>query len=411
MQREVNRQLYLDYIRGFMVLLVVLDHSMHAYSQNYSDFWFMSDINRSTLIDVWHLHNDAIMMPFLLALAGLFVFVSLERRGYIGFLKERVLRLGIPFVIGVSVVAGFVAYNKAVIRDGILKGFFDFWWHDYLHWENSPFENFIMGSFWFLYYLALLTAIVLILNLVLPWSLRALGAGMRAAFRRPVAGFITLSLISAVILGLSDMVWGAHWWFGFKPVFYLRRARFLIEGFCFFLGVGAYFAGFFKDPDLLKRLSDSWAAWLMASLVIGGLYTAYTLLYFYDGAYDRGFMPLIQEGDWAGVWTYITEGQGIYPLIRTTLLGFYIMVLMPMYLSLFAKFLNTPKPVWISLAACSYGIYIVHEPLALWMHVKLYDLDLPALLKFAISGGFSLGVSWLLVSKVLLKIKPLRRIL
>lgn len=411
MERAKDRLLYLDYLRGFMVLLVVLDHSMHAYSQHYADFWFMSDIDRSTLIDVFHMHNDAIMMPFLLGLAGLFVFVSLERRGYLSFFKERLLRLGIPFVFGVTVISGILSYKKHEIREGLLKGFFDFWINDYLHWENTPFENFIMGGFWFLYYLALLTVIALVINAVFPWFFRLLGKGVTFMFNRPVAGFIILALMCCVILGVSDIAWGAHWWFGFKPVFYVRRARFIIEGFCFFLGVSAFFAGFLKDPNMLKKLTDSWALWVVLVLVTGAAYTGFTLGYFHDGAYNRDTaLFLFQGGSWKDLWPVVQDTSAL-PLLRTTLLGFYIAAMIPAYLAVFGKFLNTPKPMWISLAACSYGIYILHEPIALSVHVFFYQSSIPALLKFLMAGGLSLGLSWLVVAQVLLKIPGVRRVL
>ena len=394
MERSKDRFYYLDYLRGFMVLLVVLDHSMHAYSQHYADFWFMSDIDRSVFLDVLHMQNDVIMMPFLLGLAGLFTMHSLTRRGLGSFLKERAMRLGTAFVFGVSVVSGFLAYNRAVIKDGFLGTFFDFYTHTYWSFADGPFANFIMGSFWFIYYLVVLTAILLVLRAVLPWTVTLFGKLMRFVMTGGAAGFLTLSLLSALILGASDFLWGAHWWFGLKPVFFVRRARFLMEGLYFFLGAGAFVAGVLQDPSLIKRLTDKWAAWVILTLVTGGAYTVFSLTYFYDGAYAHDAAILMARGATVSEAISHIGDMSLLPYVRTTLLGFYMTALSGMYLAVFGKFLNTPKPFWMALAGASFGIYIFHEPFALWVHVHLYTADVPTLLKFLLAASVSLGASW-----------------
>ncbi|MBA4118305.1 MAG: hypothetical protein C0514_05350 [Candidatus Puniceispirillum sp.] len=410
MERTKDRFYYLDYLRGFMVLLVVLDHAMHAYSQHYADYWFMSDVDRSVFIDVLHMQNDVIMMPFLLALAGLFTMHSLTRRGLMSFIKERVLRLGTAFVFGVSVVAGFLAYNRAIFKEGYLGGFLNFYLDTYWSFEKGPFGNFIMGSFWFIYYLALLTVVLLILRAVLPWVIRLLGKFMTFVLTGGVWGYVTLGILSAIILGASDFVWGAPWWFGFKPVFFVRRARFLMEGLYFFLGVGAFVAGALKDPALLKRLTDQWGAWVLVTFVTGGAYTWFSLTYFYDGAYTHDTAIILARGGSLGDALEVAKETSLMPLLRTTLLGFYMTSLSGMYLAVFGKFLNTPKPFWMALAASSFGIYIFHEPFALWVHVHLFATEVPTLIKFVLAAGVSLGASWAL-TVLLKKIKGVDRVL
>ena len=47
MQEE--RYIFIDYLRGFIFLLMAVDHSLHVYAQNWGQFWFIQDHDRSDL--------------------------------------------------------------------------------------------------------------------------------------------------------------------------------------------------------------------------------------------------------------------------------------------------------------------------------------------------------------------------
>jgi glucan biosynthesis protein C len=411
MERTKDRIYFLDYLRGFMVLLVVLDHSMHAYSQHYGRFWFFPDVERSTFIDVLHLHNDAIMMPFLFFLAGMFVLPSLKRRGYLSFAKERFLRLVVPFVFGIFFITPFMVHHKGIIRDGLQQSFLDFWYDHYIRWENAPFENVSQGGFWFLYYLLVLTVGLVVINAIFPRAITALGGFVRWCVQKPSRGFMVLGFILALILGGSDLMWGAPWWIGFKPVFHVRGSRFIAKLFFFLLGAGFREAGLVQDQAFLNRLSQSWKTWTALALSILGIYIAYTLVFFDTGAYSDAIRyHFFQGGTWDDAWD-ILFSEAPLVLIRTTLLGLVILSLTIMYMSVFKYFLDKPHAAWQSLAACSFGIYIFHEPFTTATHLWLYGVALDPIIKFIITSAISLSISWLLVAKLFLKLPGFKRIL
>ena len=298
MERTQNRIYFLDYLRGFMILLVVLDHSMHAYSERYGKAFFFQDIDRSTFIDILHLHNDAIMMPFMFFLAGLFVLPSLQRRGYLSYLHERILRLVIPFVFGVFLISPFMTFHKFIIRKDLDSTFTDFWWNHYIRWQDMPFENLSQGGFWFLYYLFILTVGALILYAVIPKIFNAIGSGIQWCVKRPVTGFIIVGVILAVILSLSDLNWGAPWWIGFKPVFHVRGSRFIAKILFFVLGIGVSQSGLLQNQIFLSRLAASWKPWLGLACTITIMYIAFTLVYFNDGAYNDEFRSYVHSDEY-----------------------------------------------------------------------------------------------------------------
>ena len=62
------------------------------------------DPQRWAGFDVLTTFNDTFFMALMFLLSGLFVWPSLERKGGAQFLRERVLRLGAPFVVVVGIL-------------------------------------------------------------------------------------------------------------------------------------------------------------------------------------------------------------------------------------------------------------------------------------------------------------------
>ena len=95
---------------------------------------------------------------------------------------------------------------------------------------------------------------------------------------------------------------------------------------------------------------------------------------------------------------------------------FYIRSILNIFIKIefetvFKRFLDKSLSLWQSLAASSFGIYVFHEPITTGMQLWLYGADVDPIVKFIVVGAISLGVSWIFVDKVLLRVPRLRRIL
>jgi Acyltransferase family. len=379
-----------------MVLLVVLDHAMHAYSPHFKQFWYIPDFGGSLFFDLWHMHNDIIMMPLLFFLAGLFVLPSLKRRGLLDFSREKLIRLGIPFVVGVATLVPLQTYPKYLLfKDAYMS------YGDYLK-DVYFFDNMSASGFWFLYYLFVLTIALLLINALVPAVLRCFKNLAHFMMTKPIAGFTILCLIVAIILGTSDLIWGAPWWIGFGKLFYLRGSRFIVKAFLFFLGAGFAQAGAFNNAASFGAITKHWKLWLGLALVAGMAYMSYALLYFYEpvGPYNTEIKRhFYLGGTWSDVWP-VFERYAPAVLLRTSLMAVFMISLILAYLSVFKRFLDQPLPMWMSLAACSYGIYIIHEPMVVWTHYCFYQSDVSELIKFALAGFGSLVISWAIIAKL-----------
>src|SRR3954453_16865301 len=89
----------LDRARTFIILLVLLHHSVI----NYTRFGH-GDPMRWLGFDLVVLFNDSFFMAFMFFISGLFGRDSLVRRGGGIFLRDRAWRLGVPFLISIFVL-------------------------------------------------------------------------------------------------------------------------------------------------------------------------------------------------------------------------------------------------------------------------------------------------------------------
>ena len=387
-QRDKNRVYFIDYLRGLMVLYVVFDHAMHLYSPSYKKFHRFQDFGGNLFFDVWHMHNDVIMMPLLYFLAGLFVLPSLHRRGWLSFAKEKFYRLVVPFVLGCLIIVPPQTYIAKLIKDNLDQSYLDYWLTSYL-WND-----FSSSAFWFIYYLAVLTILLVTLNTLWPSFIKLWGRFANWLVSNPVKGFITFFLMSAIIIGASEVIWNAQYWTGFWKAFYVRGGRFLMKGFLFFLGAGVAYAGITKNQEMLARIGKSWKKWLLLSLISGAAYITYTLTYFHTGAYTVEFIRhFYYGGTWGDIWPVITAYGGPF-FTRSVLMTLFMCSLIIMYLSVFKHFLDKPLAKWQSLAACSFGIYIFHEPLVHIVQYYYIGSEVSEYIKFLVVVVISTALSW-----------------
>jgi Acyltransferase family len=128
-----DRSVALGYLRAFVTVLVVAHHAVlayHPYAPTPRAFtaapllrtaFPVVDAQRWAGIDLFVAFNDTFFMALMFLLSGVFVWPSLQRKGVGDFLRERVLRLGWPFVIAALILAP-LAYSPAYLQSGGAPG-------------------------------------------------------------------------------------------------------------------------------------------------------------------------------------------------------------------------------------------------------------------------------------------------
>lgn len=106
MQKQSNRMHYLDNIRLYLTIIVILHHATLAYGG--TGGWgirdTITDEISAILFTVFNALNQSYFMTAFFLLAGYFTPRSLERKGAKSFLLDRLIRLGIPLLIYTTLI-------------------------------------------------------------------------------------------------------------------------------------------------------------------------------------------------------------------------------------------------------------------------------------------------------------------
>ncbi len=114
----MKRMVFLDNLRLHLIVLVIIHHVLLAYGE--SELWPLvekatDEISPQIFLIIMAINQSFFMNLFML-LSGFFVVGSLMRKGKVKYMKDRLIRLGIPLVL-YPVIIGPI-FNFIVLRFG-----------------------------------------------------------------------------------------------------------------------------------------------------------------------------------------------------------------------------------------------------------------------------------------------------
>jgi hypothetical protein len=111
-----KRQIYLDNLKVILIAVIIAGHAVIGYSE--FDWWPYADVREATLAPVTVASLFVLAAPFglfviplLFLVAGLLTPSSLRRKGIRRYVRDRLLRLGVPFVVFALVLWPFLEYG------------------------------------------------------------------------------------------------------------------------------------------------------------------------------------------------------------------------------------------------------------------------------------------------------------
>lgn len=116
-----------DMLRWLLVLCVVVEHASHAY--NGQLWWPVLDTGISRLAGWLSALSDAFAMPLLFFIAGYFALPSITRAGVRSFIKRKLWRLGIPWLVCILTVCPLLPLLYHFTRNGLrlTASYLDLW--------------------------------------------------------------------------------------------------------------------------------------------------------------------------------------------------------------------------------------------------------------------------------------------
>src|SRR5690349_15146203 len=135
------RNAALDRARTFLTLVVLLHHAVIPYT-----YFGHTDPKSWIGFDIIVLATDSFFMAMFFFLSGLFVWPGIARKGPLDYLRDRLIRLGLPFVICAFTIIPLAYYAIELRRDAGVS-FAEFW-------SNTITEGaWPSGPIWFLWVL------------------------------------------------------------------------------------------------------------------------------------------------------------------------------------------------------------------------------------------------------------------
>jgi len=311
--------------------------------------------------------NDIFFMALMFFVSGLFVWDSLERKGGGRFIRDRLVRLGVPFIAFAAVLAP-LAYAPAYLQSASrgASGYLEQW----LHLSNWP-----AGPAWFLWMLLAFGLAAAGIHAVWPGAAVWTGDAARRALNRPVVCWAGLAVASAaaftpLAMRFTGEAWTAWGPFAFQTSRLLHYAVYFAAGAV--VGASGIFRTFLAAEGALARRWPAWVAGALAAFVIAS--ALYVLLV-----------------------THPAAGQG---LAVATCVFFCVSCATSSFaaLALFIRFSRFRSRPGDSFCAAAYGIYIVHYPIVSWIQYGLVGVPASGLVKGIVVTAASIGASWLLVS-------------
>jgi glucan biosynthesis protein C len=366
-------------LRALVILIVLGFHSVLAYlgSQpaeqapfNAPPYDWQSfpilDNQRFFGFDLFCAWHDVYLMSLMFFVSGLFVWPSLERKGSGAFLRDRLLRLGLPLVLAVYVLmplALYPSYAVTATHPNVAE-----YWRQFMALPFWP-----CGPQWFLWQLLAMNLLVAALHRAAPRAGEAFAAFGAWAARHPLrfaASLLAASAVSYVPLALIYSPWT---WLQFGP-FSFQHCRPLHYAVYFFAGMALGAQGL--DRGLLSAdgiLAQRWR--LMLGAAVAGF-----LLWILP-------MALIME---------YNDAPPPFALRLLADIGFVFGCAggCALVLAVALRFMRSTSRMLDSLSVNAYGMYLVHYPFVVWLQFLLLGLAWPAVLKATIVFAVTVLASW-----------------
>lgn len=368
-----SRMLFVDNLRILLISMVLVVHLDDTYGAVGSWYYHDPATNMLTgvLLSIPNAFGMASGMGLFFLLAGYFTPGSYDRKGSRSFLRDRLVRLGIPVLIYVLLLDPLVVY--------IASGLHGSYWSFYANY--MPQVRGVTGPAWFI-------ALLLLFSLVYAaWRWLSEHRLMSSTSRSGKLPSYRAIVVFIVALGLVTFVeriwWPAGWVFQplNVPAGYLPQYISL-----YILGLIAYRRNWFLQ--LSSRMAKVWSLIaLIATLISAGLMVP-SLIQAAGAAGTRQAGYTI-----AGGFNWFAFGYALWESIIAVGVCSGLLVL-------FRQRWNHQGRLARNLAANVYIVYLIHPPVLVGFAYAFHTVTLYPLLKFGIALLITLPLCFLISSLI-----------
>jgi peptidoglycan/LPS O-acetylase OafA/YrhL len=358
-----NRIFYLDTLRIVLTILVIVHHIGQAYGPT-GGYWPVQEATRAAILGPFFTVNRSFFMSLFFMISGYFMVSGYERNGFAGFLRNRLVRLGVPvlFFAALMIPARIFLLGEHITR-----------WDDYFN----------AGHLWYLEHVLLFSAVYAVGRKVRDW-LRKDGPLPAGDTRRPAPGLaVTVAALLCVAAACGIVrIWSPiDRWTNLLGFFRAAFADVPRDLTFFIFGAMAFRHGWFESYPTRRGM-----VWLAAGLLAAAAWYAWALIP--HAGIDR-------------------QAFDVAYLVWEELVCFGMCIGL---LVLFRQAANVQGPFARVLAANQYSAYFWHPILIVGIQMVIASLPLGPLVKFIVVAlvGVPLVFAW---SWVLRNVRAVREVL
>jgi glucan biosynthesis protein C len=334
----MSRIYFLDNLRVPLAVLVVLDHASQPYGNGAAAWPIPAGHNSPIDALVLGLFTSVIVSFFMglfFMISAYFMPSSLERKGAAKFMKDRLVKLGVPiliFMIGVFPLMGYLLLGQPYIT---------------------------LGHLWFLEVLLILSAVY-----VAYWWVSKPSSKAKRAF--PDTAAILTFIVAMALMSFVVRIWAPeNYWLPlglFEPFHIIQYVMLFIAGLIAFKG------GWIDAvPKAAARLWSRVAVLMVISLPV---------------------VIIVTNG------TQFSGGLTAASLLGSFWEAFMCVSMCIALLALFKNRFNSHGPITRALAKNTYTVYLIQLPIVIFLQYILIAVTIDPLIKFAIVGALGVLLSF-----------------
>ncbi|WP_378954538.1 acyltransferase family protein [Pelosinus sp. sgz500959] len=349
-----NRMYFLDNLRAFIVLLVIIFHVAIGYMAPAPQWWYVIDTQHNPIFNLFVMDTDVFIMPIMFLIAGYFTVPVLQKKEISTFVREKFFRIVLPWIAGVFLFAPAITYMIWYSRTSTPPA--------YLSYLGTLFftdVNFNHAHYWFLGDLAWFYLVSTIIYKVNPSMFQR-----KIEKSDPSIGFFLLfGLLTAVGFFIPNLFFHADAWLSKLYVISFQPSRFFLCLSYFALGIYGWKNQWFTERGYMPRF----ACWGSLGIIMMLVFTYYRITF-------MDTTPITLKAGHALVHSFfcLTAAFGL--------------------ITFFQKYVNSKAYLWRRLSANSYTIYYIHQGIVLPIAYMMQKIELSVWVKY-----FSVSITCVIV--------------
>lgn len=362
-----TRLYFVDNLRILLIILLVLHHLAITYG--HSGMWYYlegrPDDITVLVATLFTAVNQAFFLAFFFMIAGYFTPGSYDRKGAWPFLKDRLLRLGIPLLFYVVIIDPLIGYVVAVNVRSFPGSFWEF-----LGQYFGGYSGLGTGPLWFIETLLIFAFLYALWRLLAKPSVTPAQRDGKPSSNLAIAIF-------ALLLGVVTFV--VRIWLPIGWEFELLRLQFPYFAqyiALFVVGIVAYRLNWF-----LGMPTTTGKVWLGIAIIC--ILVVLPVVFVLGGALEGKTDPFVGGVHWQSFALSVWE--------QFVCMGMVIGLLV-----LFRERLNHQGVLAKDLAASAYTVFLIHAPVIVFLALALRGVSLHPLLKFVLVAPIALALCFVL---------------